>query len=74
MITAILIMLWLLSCALCAGAGYLAGGRNKKPKTVAPPQPSEQERKRFEREMREMENFFTYDGSEQTETLHTRSV
>jgi hypothetical protein len=74
MITAILIMLWLWSCAVCVIAGYLAGKRNKKSKTVAPPQPSEQERKRFEREMREMENFFAYDGSEQTEALHTRSV
>lgn len=72
MITVILIMVWSLCCALCAAAGYMAGRQHKKQPPVVPAEPSAEEKKRFAREMREMENFFAYDGSEQTEPPHLR--
>lgn len=74
MITAILMILWLTSCALCTGAGFWLGRRSRRPKAAAQREPSAQERRRFERELREMENFFAYDGSEQAEPMHPRSV
>lgn len=65
MITAILIMFWLVTCLFCAAAGFLIGKNRKKQNNPALPEPTAEERKRFAREMREMENFFKYDGTEQ---------
>lgn len=65
MITAILIMIWTVTCALCAIAGFYIGKKSRKPKAAAPIELSELEQSRYKRELAEMENFFSYDGSEQ---------
>lgn len=60
-----LIMLWLISCALCAGIGFFIGQRCKRLKPVAAAVPTPEEKRRAEQEMLELQNFFDYDGSEQ---------
>ncbi|MBQ7288770.1 MAG: hypothetical protein IJW78_03465 [Clostridia bacterium] len=72
MITAILIMLWLVSCGLCTVAGFFTAQKHKTQKTAVLPEPSAEEQKRFAQEMREMENFFAYDGSEQSISVNTQ--
>lgn len=61
----ILVMLWLVSCALCTAAGFFVGQNYKKPKPIKEPELTEAEKRRIERERKELENFFLYDGSEQ---------
>lgn len=65
MITAILIMLWLISCAVCAALGVYIGRSRKPQRPVVKAEPSEEEKRQLERELREIENFFKYDGTEQ---------
>ena len=72
MITAILVMLWLVSCAGCMAAGFFFGYRYKHPRPTALQEPNKEEQKRLDKETREMENFFSYDGSEQEDTVNTR--
>ena len=65
MLTAILIMLWLLTCAMCAVCGYfyaIKTKRNKPPKTNTL---SEEEIKKQKRVEVELSNFYKYDGTEQ---------
>ena len=61
----ILTMLWLVSCALCAAASFFVGKNHKKAKPVIETELSDAEQRRIERERKELENFFSYDGSEQ---------
>ena len=61
----ILVLLWLTSCALCAAVGFFVGKNYKKPKPITEPELSEAEKRRIEREQKELENFFLYDGSVQ---------
>lgn len=66
----ILVILWLVSCALCTAAGFFLGKNYKKPKPITEPELTEAEKRRLERERKELENFFLYDGSEQ-KTVNT---
>lgn len=61
----ILVMLWLVSCALSTAAGFFIGKNYKKPKPIREPELSEAEKRQIEREQKELENFFLYDGTEQ---------
>jgi len=65
--TLILIMLWLLTCALCAISGYFYALKDKKHiklQQVADPLTAEEARK-ADKVKAELSNFYKYDGSEQ---------
>ena len=67
MISVILIMLWLLTCTLCAVGGYFYALKDKK-HTKPPPGVntlSAEEEKKESKTKAELSNFYTYDGSEQ---------
>lgn len=59
--TLILIILWWLSCVLCALGGYFYA-RNKRPEAK---EFTEKEKNDALKKKREYENFLSYDGSEQ---------
>ena len=61
----ILVMVWLTSCAVCTAVGFFSGLRHRKHRPAATVEITEEEKRRAEREIRELQNFFDYDGSEQ---------
>lgn len=66
MITQILIltMIWLFTCAMCAVGGFFIGRKAKKKRISVPPSaPADKEE--IERFRKEMDNFYSYTGTEQ---------
>ena len=63
----ILLTVWLIACALCAVVGFFVGIKHKdisKPQK-APEPVSEQKIREAEKIARELENFYSYDGTKQ---------
>lgn len=60
----ILTMLWLFTCAVCAVGGFIYGRRTKR-KKISAPKPAEVNSEEVERFKKEMENFYSYTGTEQ---------
>ena len=65
MLTAILIMLWLLTCATCAVCGYFCAINKRKSEPPKANVLSEEEAKKQKRAADELSNFYKYDGTEQ---------
>lgn len=65
--TAILIMFWLLTCALCVGGGYFYAVKNVKHRKPLPKETalSGDEERKAKRIADELSNFYKYDGTEQ---------
>ena len=65
--SAILIMLWLLTCTLCAVGGYFYAVKSNKHSESAPITVtfSDDEIKKQEKAAAELSNFYKYDGTEQ---------
>ena len=65
--TLILIMLWLLTCALCAICSYFYALKDKKHIKLPPmAQPlTAEEARKADKVKAELSNFYAYDGSEQ---------
>lgn len=58
----LLLTLWIVLSMGCFAVGFLIGKR-KKPK---PPQITQEEKRKKEQEQRELLNFYTYNGDEQS--------
>lgn len=68
----ILITLWLIACAVCFAIGFFVGLR-KRPKQISkpPPEPLTEEQERKIKKMeKEIENFWAYDGTEQSKDFN----
>lgn len=67
MLTAIIIMLWLLTSALCAVGGYFYAMKDKKHNKLSQKTNnlSEEDAKKQKRASDELSNFYKYDGTEQ---------
>lgn len=63
----ILLILWLLSCAVCALSGFFVAwkGLRLKRKNVVQGETDPQIVRQAERELRELHNMLTYDGTPQ---------
>lgn len=60
----ILTMIWLFTCAMCAVGGFFIGRKAKKKRTSVPP-PAPADKEEIERFKKEMDNFYSYTGTEQ---------
>ncbi len=63
MVYVILIMLWEISLILAFFCGFKWKGR-KRPSTI-PKEPTEEEKRQADKLQKELENFMSYDGTEQ---------
>ena len=68
----ILTMLWLTSCAVCTAVGFFIGKNFKKARPPVEAVLNDIEKQRSEQAKRETENFFAYDGSEQSDSVNTQ--
>ena len=72
----ILLILWLLSCAVCALSGFFVGWKGLyrlKRKNAVQSEADPQIVRQAERELRELHNMLTYDGTPQ-ETIDGNKV
>ncbi len=61
----ILIMLWLFTCAVCAVGGFIYGRKAKTKKTTYIQGGAEGDSEEVKQFKKEMENFYSYTGTEQ---------
>ncbi len=59
----ILLVLWLMSCAISAGIGFFYGGGKRK--KIKPAALTREQKRQAEQAARELKNFWEYTGEEQ---------
>ena len=61
----IVLILVLILCLICACVGFIAGRRILIKTSQKPREPTEEEKNKIEKEMREYKNFLNYNGNSQ---------